>query len=83
MPGEEPLVSMNCWRFSPEIFRACREVPLSSRGELELPLAVQHAVSAHGARFQAVLCREGVLDLSSRADIPAVAERLRHLPAEP
>lgn len=83
VPGEDFLISMNCWRFSPAIFRACREIPLSSRGELELPQAVQHAVSARAARFHVVLCREGVLDLSSRADIPAVAERLRHLPAEP
>ena len=83
IPGEDLLVNMNCWRFSPAIFRACREVPLSPRGELELTLAVQHAMTVHGARFEVVLCREGVLDLSSRADIPAVAERLRHLPAEP
>ena len=35
------LVSMNCWRFGPGIFSFCREVPLSPRGEYELPSAVK------------------------------------------
>jgi hypothetical protein len=34
-------------------------------------------------RFKVVRCREGVLDLSRRADIAAVAERLRGVPADP
>ena len=33
----QALVSMNCWRFDPAIFPVCREVPLSPRGEFELP----------------------------------------------
>jgi dTDP-glucose pyrophosphorylase len=37
-------VSMNCWRFDSRVFEACRRVPLSPRGELELPLAIQQAI---------------------------------------
>lgn len=75
--GEKAWISMNCWRFSPAIFQACREIDLSPRGELELPRAVDYAVVALGQRFRAVPCREGVLDLSTRADVASVAERLR------
>lgn len=74
-------ISMNCWRFSPAIFQACREVTLSPRGELELPRAVDYAVVTLGQRFRAVPCREGVLDLSKRADVASVAERLRGVEA--
>ena len=69
-------VSMNCWRFDARIFDACRRVPLSPRGELELPLAVQHAIDDGRFPVEAVLSEAGVLDLSGRADIAAVAERL-------
>jgi glucose-1-phosphate thymidylyltransferase len=78
--GEDAWISMNCWRFSPAIFQACREVEPSPRGELELPRAVDYAVVALGQRFRAVPCREGVLDLSTRADIAKVSERLRGIP---
>jgi glucose-1-phosphate thymidylyltransferase len=77
-----PPVSMNCWRFDSAIFDACRRVPLSPRGELELPMAVREALAA-GARFKVVRSREGVLDLSRRADVAAVAERLRGVSATP
>ena len=70
------LVSMNLWRFSPEIFEHCRRVPLSPRGEYELPMAVNKGVQA-GMRLRVESSQLGVLDLSERADIPAVAERLR------
>ena len=80
--GANALVSMNCWRFSPAIFEACRRVPLSPRGELELPMAVSEAI-ARGMRFRVVRSREGVLDLSRRSDVAAVAERLRGVSAEP
>ncbi len=80
--GPDPPVSMNCWRFSSSIFAACRSVPLSPRGELELPMAVREAIAA-GVRFKVVRCAEGVLDLSRRADIAAVAERLRGVSANP
>jgi dTDP-glucose pyrophosphorylase len=74
--GADLYVSMNCWRFDARIFDACRAVPLSPRGELELPLAVQHAMSAGQMRVRAIRTDEPVLDLSSRADIASVASRL-------
>jgi len=80
--GPDPPVSMNCWRFSRGIFAACRRVPLSPRGELELPMAAREAIAA-GMRFKVVRCAEGVLDLSRRSDVAAVAERLRGVSAEP
>jgi glucose-1-phosphate thymidylyltransferase len=75
--GEEIYGSMNCWLFDSGIFRACREIPLSPRGELELPRAVQLAIDTHGMRMKVIKMRAGVLDLSSRTDIAGVAERLR------
>ena len=69
-------VSMNCWRFDTRVFDACRRVPLSPRGELELPLAVQHAIDDGRFPVEVVLSDAGVLDLSGRADIAAVAARL-------
>ena len=74
--GDDPPVSMNCWRLPAAIFAACRDVRPSQRGELELPDAVRLAV-ARGARFAAVRSDEGVLDLTRRGDIAAVTERLR------
>jgi len=74
--GADLYVSMNCWRFDARIFDACRAVPLSPRGELELPLAVQHAMTAGRMRVRAIRTDEAVLDLSSRADIASVAKRL-------
>lgn len=72
------LISMNCWRFSAAIFAACRDVPLSRRGEYELPLAVKLAIK-HGMRLKVEISHSGVLDLSRRSDIAAVAERLWHV----
>jgi dTDP-glucose pyrophosphorylase len=77
--GEEVFVSMNCWRFDAGIFRACERVPQSSRGEFELPQAVQLGIDSFGLRFKAVPFRAGVLDLSYRSDISGVAERLAHI----
>ena len=74
--GEPLYVSMNCWLFAPAIFEACRRVAPSPRGELELPHAVQWLIDERGARFAVLPAHEPVLDLSSRADIPAVAARL-------
>jgi glucose-1-phosphate thymidylyltransferase len=70
-------VSMNVWRFDAEIFRACRDVQPSPRGELELPMAVRLAVRVLGMRIRALPIDAPVLDLSHRADIPAVTARLR------
>ena len=73
------LISMNCWRFGPSIFGAARAIGLSPRGEYELADAVRLAMR-HGERFRVAPVRAGVLDLSHRADIPAVASRLAGVP---
>jgi glucose-1-phosphate thymidylyltransferase len=72
----ECLVSMNCWRFNHAIFDCCREAPLSERGEFELPLAVNIGI-ARGLKMKVATCHGGVLDLSRRSDIAAVASRLK------
>jgi glucose-1-phosphate thymidylyltransferase len=77
----EKLISMNCWRFDSHIFSACREVPLSPRGEYELPLAVKLAIQ-RGVRFKIAISSAGVLDLSRRSDIPAVKDRLKNVRVE-
>ena len=69
-------VSMNCWRFGPAIFEACRAIKPSPRGELEITDAVQYATDRLGERFGIVWCQAPVLDLSSRNDIEPVAARL-------
>ena len=68
-------ISMNCWHFDRRIFRACREVPKSERGEFELPEAVGFAIQ-QGVKFKAFPARGPVLDLSTRADTADVARRL-------
>lgn len=73
--GADALVSMNCWRFDPRIFSACRDVPISARGEFELPQAVALAIE-RGARFRVIAAAGPVLDLSTRGDTAAVAARL-------
>lgn len=77
--GEEVYVGMNSWSLPPEIYRACRSIPASARGELELPNAVQYAIAELGARFRVVSFHDGVLDLSSRGDIAAVTRLLRNV----
>jgi glucose-1-phosphate thymidylyltransferase len=74
---EDAPVSMNCWHFDARIFEACRGVPVSKRGEYELPLAVQFAIDHLGMRFRAFHVDAPVLDLSQRSDIASVAARLR------
>jgi len=74
--GREVFVSMNCWRFDADIFRACELVPRSRRGEFELPEAVQYGLDNLAMRIRAVQFRAGVLDLTHRSDIPSVAQRL-------
>ncbi len=75
--GPDHFVSMNCWAFGPSIFRACRSIAPSARGELELTDAVEYSIERLGEKFRVLKFHAGVLDLSSRADIAAVAERLR------
>lgn len=74
--GDDPLVSMTCWRFTAEIFEACRRVPASARGEHELPDAAL-ALARGGTCVRVEPVEAGVLDLTERADVAAVEERLR------
>jgi glucose-1-phosphate thymidylyltransferase len=80
--GPSALVSMNVWRFDERIFDACRDVPLSTRGEYELPEAVGLAVT-RGVRFRAVPASGAVLDLSRRSDVALVNARLEGQEARP
>jgi dTDP-glucose pyrophosphorylase len=75
--GPRVMVGMNSWSLPPEIYRACRAISPSVRGELELPHAVQYAHERLGVEFHVLPFEEGVLDLSQRGDIASVAERLR------
>jgi dTDP-glucose pyrophosphorylase len=67
---------MNCWRFGPTIFEACRSIPLSSRNELELPDAVEYSMTSLGERYRVAHSNEPVLDLSSQGDIGRVTRQL-------
>jgi len=69
-------INMNCWRFGPSIFQACRSIGPSVRGEYELPDAVQYAIDVLGESFHAACVRLPVLDLTSRSDIAPVAANL-------
>lgn len=73
--GSRALISMNVWQFDERIFDACRAVPLSRRGEYELPEAVGLAV-ANGATFRTFRAAGAVLDLSRRSDVAVVSARL-------
>lgn len=75
--GAEIYASMNCWLFDERIFDACRRVPISPRNELELPRAVQLGIDEMGLRFKVVRVAMPVLDLSTRADIYRVQQRLQ------
>lgn len=75
-------VGMNLWRVTPALVDACRRVPLSTRGEFELPEAVALALD-EGLVVQAVKMQAGVLDLSQRSDIASVARLLAGVEALP
>jgi dTDP-glucose pyrophosphorylase len=75
--GNPVYVSMNSWVFSPEIYRACSNIQLSRRGELELSDAIQYSIEELQVKFKVLKFRAPVLDLSSRSDIAAVTEKLR------
>jgi len=81
--GEDPFISMNCWRFGPSIFTACRTITPSARGELELPEAVRYAVTVMGERLLTFPIEAAVLDLSQRGDIAEVERRLAHVDPRP
>lgn len=80
--GPRALVSMNVWRFDRRIFRACAGVPLSARGEYELPEAVGLAI-ATGTTLQVIRAQGAVLDLSRQVDIPLVMSRLAGVAPRP
>jgi len=70
-------VSMNLYRFTPDIFDACRSIrPHPERGELELTSAVEKLREDGTVPFQVVCCTGGVLDLTSSHDIEPLAKRL-------
>jgi len=71
------LVSMNAWVFSSMIFQACRTIEPSVRGEYEIAAAVQYAINHLGKSFVVIESSEGVLDLSSRADVESVRRSLK------
>jgi dTDP-glucose pyrophosphorylase len=75
--GGRLYVSMNCFLFTPDIFTACASIDADPvRQEYELPAAVQYTIDKMDLTYQAVLSNEGVLDLTGRADIDPVRERL-------
>lgn len=80
--GPNALISMNVWRFDARIFDACRDVPLSARGEYELPEAVALAIT-RGIVFQTFRAAGAVLDLSRRSDVAIVSRRLGEVAANP
>lgn len=77
--GPDALVSMNCFVFTPAIFAACRAIGPSARGEYEIVDAVRQLV-AGGEVVRVVGVEDGVLDLSSRADVAGVESALRDRP---
>lgn len=72
----EALANMNCWLFDSSIFDACRMVPVSARGEYELPQAVQLAIDRGAMKLRVVPIDAAVLDLSSRGDVESVTRLL-------
>ena len=81
--GPDPLVSMNLWLLPPTIFESCRAIGRSERGELELQDAVRHGMNLLEEIYAVRVRSEPVLDLSTRADIPRVRERLRGRAVQP
>lgn len=73
--GESAPVSMNAWLFTPSIFAACAQIEPSVRGELEIVDAVR-LLARQGEPVRVVPVAAGVLDMSSRGDVAAVAAAL-------
>jgi dTDP-glucose pyrophosphorylase len=69
-------LSMNCWRFGPSIFKACRAIKPSPRNEYEIPDAVEYVKNVLGEPFAAITVRAPVLDMTSRGDVASVAQKL-------
>lgn len=83
VPAGNRPISMNLWRFDAAIFEACRRVAPSPRGEVELPRAVDEGIRRLGLRLRARTLALPVLDLSCRADVASVADRLRGIQPHP
>jgi dTDP-glucose pyrophosphorylase len=81
--GFPVYVSMNCWLFSPVIYRACLSIHPSTRGELELTDAIQYAIDSLEEQFEVLTFSAPVLDMSSRSDIAIVVEKLRGVRPNP
>lgn len=73
---EPILISMNCWRFGPAIFKACQSIDKSPRGEYEIPDAVMYSIRELGRVFRVIRSDAPVLDLSTRSDVAFVTSRL-------
>lgn len=76
--GNEIYVSMNCWVFTPNIFKACASIKPSPRGEYEITDAAQYCIDVLGEKFTVHRISAPVLDLSSRSDIASVNEKLKN-----
>ena len=74
--GDELWVNMNLYRFTPEVFDACRRIePHGERNELELTDAVDLLIREERP-FDVEFCRGGALDLTHRTDIPGAQRAL-------
>lgn len=74
--GDHVYLSMNCWRFTPNIFKACHDIPPSPRGEYEITDAAQYCIDQFGEQFTVIKSDSPVLDLSSRQDVAPVTQLL-------
>lgn len=74
--GDDVYMSMNCWRFTPNVFEACRKIGKSPRGEYEVTDAAQYCIDKLGEKFTVIKSDSPVLDLSSRQDVASVTQHL-------
>jgi glucose-1-phosphate thymidylyltransferase len=71
-------LNMNLYRFTPDVFGACREVkPHPERGEIELTAAVNNMAAKRDIDFKVVRSTGPVFDLTSREDIKTVGEAVK------
>ena len=73
-------ISMNCWRFGPSIFEACKNIKSSLRGEYELPDAVEYSRHTLGETYALLKIADAVLDMSNQDDIASVTKKLKGTP---
>jgi len=74
--GDDIFLSMNCWRFTPNILKACRAIAPSSRGEYEITDAAQYCIDQLKETFKIIRSNSPVLDLSSQEDVAPVTRLL-------